>query len=504
MMEGTTMLKAWDEATKHQRKVLLDEFAWKYRDAHLFETTVDLNDDLGSSAGLYLSRILSWLRLNCTDGDGLAQHIRAIAVFLRGHFLQEFIDMEGVPVLLYVLSFPPHAVADADCAAVIQLLQTLGRCGRAFKEYISQCGGERSVVQCCMARSPHVSCDSGLWLTVHTVLLEQCRGNPNSTTATFAALHLLLDSEYVNMIRMGSQILRELVATTSPHYDARVVEYMWDLVPTAMTLLAHESCKVQFEALELVHVLVQDPSKHHALCLELLRWLREAAIKPDHNLSKAADEFYEVECFMHLKSHVVRICRCLDSLLLRCPSFADVVIDLHGVDALVYVILVSTENSLKWHAACFTLLRLCATQEDAYNALAVTCQHSVAFVRDTVSETARITLTQDTDALEFDTTMDMLLGDTTHRHAIWKHLYDEKWPLKPVVVVEGGNDQTLDAIEAQVEAVISPVRHNFPFEGGLLPDESPAPQHSDHYFIQKLHTHFQHYRRVLQDTRSYA
>ncbi|RHY31451.1 hypothetical protein DYB32_003489 [Aphanomyces invadans] len=272
MMEGTTMLKAWDEgtmatlvaavmmertivATKHQRKVLLDEFAWKYRDAHLFETTVDLNDDLGSSAGLYLSRILSWLRLNCTDGDGLAQHIRAIAVFLRGHFLQdEYVNMI--------------------------------RMGSQVNE---------------------------IWM------LALCMINhPNRPT----------------------QILRELVATTSPHYDARVVEYMWDLAPTAMTLLAHESCK------------------------------------------------------------------------------------------------------------------------DAYNALAVTCQHSVAFVRDTVSETARITLTQDTDALEFDTTMDMLLGDTTHRHAIWKHLYDEKWPLKPVVVVEGGNDQTLDAIEAQVEAVISPVRLN--------------------------------------------
>ncbi|ETV93464.1 hypothetical protein H310_12515 [Aphanomyces invadans] len=265
-------------ATKHQRKVLLDEFAWKYRDAHLFETAVDLNDDLGSSAGLYLSRIQSWLRRNCADGAGLAQHIHAMAVFLRGPILQEFIDvrmqspssifgkplmqMEGVPLLLYVLSFPPQAVSDADCAAVIHLLQTSGRCGRAFKEYISHCGGERSVVQCCLARSPQVSCESVLWLTSLAMLLEQCCGNPNSTQATFAALHLLFDSDHVNMIRMASQIVRELVATTSPHYDARVAERIWDLVPTAMTLLTHESCKVQFEALELVYVLVQNSPKH--------------------------------------------------------------------------------------------------------------------------------------------------------------------------------------------------------------------------------------------------
>ncbi|RHY97402.1 hypothetical protein DYB35_006354 [Aphanomyces astaci] len=79
--------------TKHQRKALLDEFAGRYRDAHMFETTVDLDEDLGSSAGLYLSRIVSWLRLNCTDGDGLTQHIHAVAVFLRGHYVQEFVEV---------------------------------------------------------------------------------------------------------------------------------------------------------------------------------------------------------------------------------------------------------------------------------------------------------------------------------------------------------------------------------------------------------------------------
>ncbi|ETV88823.1 hypothetical protein, variant [Aphanomyces astaci] len=496
------MLKAWDEATKHQRKALLDEFAGRYRDAHMFETTVDLDEDLGSSAGLYLSRIVSWLRLNCTDGDGLTQHIHAVAVFLRGHYVQEFVEMEGVPVLLYVLSFPTHAVTDADCAAVIHLLQTLGRCGRSFKEYISHCGGERSVVQCCIARSPRVSCDSELLLTSHAMLLEQCSGNPNSTTATFAALHLLLDSNHVSLVRMASQIVCELVSTKSPHYDARVIERIWDLVPTAITLLGNDSVKVQYDALELVHILLHDSSNHHALCTELLRWLRDAAVKPDHNLPKTADEFYEVECFMHAKSHVVRICHCLDSILLHCPPFAATIIGLHGVDALVYVVLASTEGSVKWQAACFTLLRLCVTHEGTYGVLAETCQHSTSFVRDILSDTAQLTTTKDTHEIELDTCMEMLVGDAAHQSTIWRHLYNQKWPLRPVVMLERDDeydDHTLETLAAQVEATITPVRQDFAFEDGLLADETSPPQHGDHYYIQKLHTHFQKYRRPVQE-----
>ncbi|RHY66136.1 hypothetical protein DYB30_008991 [Aphanomyces astaci] len=385
--------------------------------------------------------------------------------------------MEGVPVLLYVLSFPTHAVTDADCAAVIHLLQTLGRCGRSFKEYISHCGGERSVVQCCIARSPRVSCDSDLLLTSHAMLLEQCSGNPNSTTATFAALHLLLDSNHVSLVRMASQIVCELVSTKSPHYDARVTERIWDLVPTAITLLGNDSVKVQYDALELVHILLHDLSNH----VTSSAVDTNDHISSDHNLPKTADEFYEVECFMHAKSHVVRICHCLDSILLHCPPFAATTIGLHGVDALVYVVLASTEGSVKWQAACFTLLRLCIT-------------HEVHIL----SDTAQLTTTKDMHEIELDTCMEMLVGDAAHQSTIWRHLYNQKWPLRPVVMLERDDeydDHTLDTLAAQVEATITPVRQ----DDGLLADETSPPQHGDHYYIQKLHTHFQKYRRPVQE-----
>ncbi|RHY08479.1 hypothetical protein DYB25_010385 [Aphanomyces astaci] len=227
---------------------------------------------------------------------------------------------------------------------------------------------------------PRVSCDSDLLLTSHAMLLEQCSGNPNSTTATFAALHLLLDSNHVSLVRMASQIVCELVSTKSPHYDARVTERIWDLVPTAITLLGNDSVKVQYDALELVHILLHDLSNH------------------------------------------VNI----------------------------------------------------------------------------LSDTAQLTTTKDTHEIELDTCMEMLVGDAAHQSTIWRHLYNQKWPLRPVVMLERDDeydDHTLDTLAAQVEATITPVRQ----DDGLLADETSPPQHGDHYYIQKLHTHFQKYRRPVQE-----
>ncbi len=67
-------------------------------------------------------------------------------------------QMDGIPVLLYVLSFPSHVILEQDCICVIQLLQHIGRCGRLYKEFISQCDGEMSVVTCCIGKGSAWAC----------------------------------------------------------------------------------------------------------------------------------------------------------------------------------------------------------------------------------------------------------------------------------------------------------------------------------------------------------
>ncbi|KAH9128684.1 hypothetical protein AeMF1_001181 [Aphanomyces euteiches] len=492
----------WRVATKPQRKDLLNDFIQRYHGAHLFESRENLDDDLGSSAGLYLSRILSWLRLHCSDGDGLDLHIHAISIFVRCGYIQELIDMEGVPVLLYVLTFPSQVIQDNHCMLVIQLLQTIGRCGRAFKEYISLCGGEHSVIDCCIHKG-HPTCTSPLWLTCRTMLLGQCCGNPNSVGTTAAAVQLMLDHESVPVQCLGSQVLRELVYFKSPHYDVEFTKRFGNLIPLAIKMLAHDSCKVQYEALELVHIALDDRSTHHALADHLLQWLRQSAMKAEHEVAKTVEEFYEVECFTHLKSPVLRICRSLDSTVMAVPTFADLVVDRQGLDALVYIILVATEGSLKWLTACLTLLRLCAIQEDAFGIVASICQHSTAFVREILSDKAcRLLSNADDmpDEIDLNESMDMLLGDADRCKSIWKYLHHRGWPLQSPVPDAEDADPTLGAIEAQVEATMSTVRQDFEFHDGLLADDPPPKAFSDHVYIQKLHTHFQHYRLRLSST----
>ncbi|OQR93677.1 hypothetical protein ACHHYP_02372 [Achlya hypogyna] len=495
------MLKLWDEATKQQRKGLLEAFVVKYTAPGALDSTVDLERDFGTTSTLYLSRVLSWLRLSCADGFALTQHLQAVRVFLHANheLLQDFIDMDGVRILLYVLAFPSHVTLDADCIAVIQLFQHIGRSGRTYKEYMSSCGIEMSVISCCIAKG-HATCETPLWLACRSLLIEQSTGNPRSTSTTYAVLAHLIDQKIDSVKCMGSQILRELISKKSPYFDARFCKLQVDnSIAVAMALLHHQNYRVQYEALELIHIVLENPSLHAPLCTAMLNWFRECAVVKEHNVPRSAEELVEVECFVHLKSPVMRLCRCLDSIIFECPSIADLAIQLGAVDILIYVILVSNEGSLKWHAAWFTLLLMTARAvvEDPYCAIGSSCVRTSEFVREALAAKATDIMSP-ADEHEFSDCMDLLMGDSAHRKKIWRHLYRLGWPIRrnDDDAEPGSLDAELRALEVQVEEAIADVAQDPVFEDDLLDDgdSTHVPRHDDHFYVQKLHEHFRHYR----------
>ncbi|KDO28257.1 hypothetical protein SPRG_06307 [Saprolegnia parasitica CBS 223.65] len=490
------MLKQWDEATRAQRKSYLQAFVAQYGGAT--SGPLDLEHALGTTTTLYLSRILSWLRLGCTDGFGLTQHLQALQIFLHANhsLLQDFIDMDG-----------------ADCVQVIALLQHIGRAGRTYKEYISSCDAERSVIQSCIARG-HATCETPVWLACRSFLIEQSTGNPASMATTYAALEFLIDQPTDSVKCLGSQILRELISKKSPYFDARFCKLQLDhSIAVSMALLHHINYRVQYEALELIHIILENPSLHVPLCTAMLDWFRRCAVvksalhsqrrdgsvivsRREHNVPKDAEELVEVECFVHLKSPVLRLCRCFDSIIFECPCIADIAIQLGAMDILVYVILAANEGSLKWHAAWFTLLLMTAraVDKDPYATLAAICARECDEVHAALVEKAADIMSP-ADEHEFSECMEALMGDGLHQKKIWRYLHRLGWP----ILRHDGNDEAgahdaeLKAIEVQVEEAIGNVANDPMFDDDVL-DATPTLLHDDHFYVQKLHEHFQHYR----------
>ncbi|OQR95833.1 hypothetical protein THRCLA_07523, partial [Thraustotheca clavata] len=515
------MLKQWDEATRQQRKVLLNQFLVQY--SPYSTAVIDLDSNLGASKTLYLSRILSWLRLSCADGFGLSEHICAIGIFLDAShtLLQDFIDMDGVGILNYILSFPSHITQDNDCIAVVRILQHVGRAGRMYKEYMSSYSTELTIIKCCIAKG-HKACDSELWLACRSFLIEQCTGNPNSIKTTYSALIFLIDRHNDYIKCMGSQILRELISKSSPCFDQRFYELqLSDAISVAMTLLNHLNYRVQYEALELIHIILESQPLHarnlcgsirflcqiialmatFVLYFEVTAFLLYCLIHLEHNISKHAEELVEVECFVHLKSPVMRICRCLDSIMCECSNMADIAIRCGAIDNLIYIILASNDGSLKWHAAWFTLILMAgkATDEDAYPAIASICAHDSEFIREYLAPKANDIMSPVAEEYDFTDCMELLMGDALHQKKIWRNLHQLGWPIVKHgdEEAEGGIwDQELKEIEFQVDEAIANVSHNAMFDDHSTndSDSNESSTHDDLYYIQKLHEHFHHYR----------
>jgi len=143
---------------------------------------------------------------------------------------------------------------------MIRLLKSISHCGRNFKEHISQCNGEIKVIKCCLKRAIDTSV-SDLWTAAMSFVLEQCYGNPNSSPTTYPVLVTLVEQDNDAIACMGAQVLRELVSSKSAYYDARFYSQQKnEMIDVAMKLLNRDSFQVQYEALEIFHILLETES----------------------------------------------------------------------------------------------------------------------------------------------------------------------------------------------------------------------------------------------------
>ena len=85
-------LKKWDRGTKSQRKEILQKFI----DDNFGKTGPEIEDGFCQSASLFLTRVLSWLRMTYITGTCVSLQLKALQVFVTAtagfvfYFYHEF------------------------------------------------------------------------------------------------------------------------------------------------------------------------------------------------------------------------------------------------------------------------------------------------------------------------------------------------------------------------------------------------------------------------------
>jgi hypothetical protein len=240
--------------------------------------------DCGADVSLLLPRIIVWMdrikehHIRSPAGSSpLDEQLACIQIFLTSSnahkYLHEFIQADGLRVLLHILSTdaPPHhhGVAARHRCTIYTVLSRLAQRGRAFKEQISSLYGELSMARGVIATIDHSenpNLQSPVWTLCRMTLLEQIAGNRASVAVSLDALLFMLRHEVDPVRQFGAQILRELVSETSFFFDHHFRQATHHtLVPLSVELLHSTHIPLQHEGLELVHALLQMPSNRVGL-----------------------------------------------------------------------------------------------------------------------------------------------------------------------------------------------------------------------------------------------
>lgn len=140
-------LYRWDHGNKTVRKQVLEEFIKNFSNSSAMELDVGLS----YSSSLFLTRILTYLRLSYSSSDSVALQIQAIRIFLVSvggiHYVVEFAEMDGMIAVVKVMQ--DQSLTEEDLLECISLVKLMVSFGKTFKEIVvKQCDGLQSLIDC--------------------------------------------------------------------------------------------------------------------------------------------------------------------------------------------------------------------------------------------------------------------------------------------------------------------------------------------------------------------
>lgn len=159
----------------------------------------------------------------------------------RLHFLKEFMEVGGALTVLEILSLPQ--VSQTDKTAALRLLTHVAMGGRKFKEMLCESYAVKYVASC--LASSHAEHTQA---AARNLLQELGMGNPPHLPDVIRKLVMLLPTAHPGAQQMAAQALR-LMVPMAGSADVTVIE-------PVLSLLSSMELQVQYEACELIKVLV--------------------------------------------------------------------------------------------------------------------------------------------------------------------------------------------------------------------------------------------------------
>eukprot|EP00116_Pleurobrachia_bachei_P004339 sb/3464601/ len=151
------LLYEWDHGKTKARERILSNFIAN----HINVSGPDLEEEFADAASLFLTRITTWLRLTYLLGGNINIQLDAGCYVLTPfykictpagrvncshnlatlgqRYLSEFLEVGGILTLLEILGL--KSAREIDKCSALQLLETISKCGRKYKEVICESYG---------------------------------------------------------------------------------------------------------------------------------------------------------------------------------------------------------------------------------------------------------------------------------------------------------------------------------------------------------------------------
>ncbi|CAF0829219.1 unnamed protein product [Brachionus calyciflorus] len=266
------LLKEWDKGSINVRRKILHDFIVQHQNT----TGTELEEEFAHSASLFFTRVTSWLRLTYMVGTCVTEQLEVIRIFLNtsssNKFLSEFMEVGCLYTLLDIINLKQSSEENKTLS--LNILNCIANFGRNYKEIICECYGIRSIAEC-LAKSRSESTQ-----TEAKFLLENlAKGNPKYQSQVYKGLIALLPCT--------SPKAQELAAQTLRVVQPIVVDSNPSLVEPLIALLQSLHIEVQYEAIELIKLLM-DFGVKDALIKSLVNVLKppKRLDQPAKNLEK--------------------------------------------------------------------------------------------------------------------------------------------------------------------------------------------------------------------------
>lgn len=262
--EFTGYLAEWDHASKQRRVKILTSFISENNG----KTAPELEQYLCDCASLFFTRLTAWLRLSYMNSMDIHIQLEAIFLFLSSSngqkYIEELIEVGGILTLLEIIG--QQHTPEEDKSLALHLILTICNNGRKYKELICESFGIRAVTEC-LGKSKSIDCRDNC----RNVLQEFATGNPVYQQQVYKAMISLLKSSSPDAQQIAAQLLQYI----QPMLSAPSI----NIVHPSLMLLRSLHVEVQYEATELIKLLMSHREVHQELLTGLINLLQPSKLQ---------------------------------------------------------------------------------------------------------------------------------------------------------------------------------------------------------------------------------